>query len=266
MRFHGKLLPEFLVLLILLSTVPKVSATQIQVLAIDDSYTSSTNPNINYGGSEFLESHNYTFAIQDVIFKQASFIWLKFNLTEHSSGLPSDAIVSSIILQLHTAAPGPIAPNRIHVFLCNDSNWQDMTITWNNSPQVTGTPIAKAYVDTGDKDYEFDVTSAVKTRGTVTLVLKTIESTSPYGQARFYSMQKSPPLGQFYYPKLIIEYSSPASFSQTIDLVLWPLISIAIIAVVFLAAYYVIRRRQQPPKTTTRKRGLIRVCCYNATD
>lgn len=241
MSFHRKLLPKFLVLLILLWVVPNVLGTQIDIVATADSYTSNINPDANYGGSEFLDTYYCTYEFFGENFTQAYVTWLKFNL----SVIPSEATVSSIILRMHTSLIGPIATNKIGVFLCSDSNWEEMTIDWNNSPQVTGAPISTAFVGTGNKDYDFNVSSAVKDKSIVTLVLKTLESTSLGGSATFYSREQPE---ADYRPRLVVEYSSPSS---PLDLVPRLLILVVVVAVVVFATYFVMHRRKQrsPPNT-----------------
>ena len=256
MRSLGKLLPEFLVLVILLWAVPRVSAIQVDIGPVADSYTSSIYPNTNYGASEFLEIYYYAYGIPNQTFTQVAVTWLKFDL----SVIPSNAAVDSAILRLHTTVFGPTATNKIGAFQCYNSNWQEMTISWNNTRvlelQTTGAPLSTLFVSNGDWDYDFDVTSAVKSQNVVTLVLKTLEPTSPMGKASFYSKEKQE---THYRPRLIVEYSSNSSFSQILNSILWPTIFIAIAAVVAVTAYYILRRKQQPPKNHRQRRRLVRI-------
>lgn len=251
---------EFLVLVILLWPIPGVSATQVDIGPVADSYTSSISPNTNYGRSEFLDSYYYTYGMPNQTFTQTAVTWLKFDL----SVIPSDAAIDSAILRLHTTAFGPTATNKIGAFVCHDSDWQEMTINWNNTRvlelQTTGAPLSTLFVSRGDRDYDFNVTSAVKSQNTVTFVLKTIEPTGPMGGASFYSKEKQE---THYRPRLDVEYSSESSFSRALDSVLWLIIFMAIVAVVIVTAYFVIRRKQRSPMTPMRRRGLVRILSQN---
>jgi hypothetical protein len=243
LSFNRKLLPELLVLLVLILATPNVLGTQTDIVSLADSYTSNIYPTANYGGSDFLDSYYYTYEILGQSNTQACVTWLKFDL----SGISSEATVNSVILRVHTNVIAPVATNKIGAFLCSDSNWQEMTIIWNNSPQVTGSPISTVFVSAGDKDYDFDVTSTVKGKSIVTLVLKTLESTSLAGFASFYSREKQQ---TGYRPRLVVDYTSPSQPSSPVDPALWLVLGVIAIVVV-LAAYFMMRRRKQQTASKT---------------
>jgi len=242
-------------------TVPRASGTQNAVHSIADSYTSSMNPDANYGDEFFLDCYYYTYEMLNQSFTHASIIWLKFNLTSGTLWLPSDATVNSIVLRMHTTAFSPVTTNKIGVFLCSESNWNEWAINWNNSPQVAGSPIATALVGAGDEDCDFNVTSVVGSEGVVTLVLKTLESTSLGGNVSFYSRHWIPTGEVATWPRLLVEYSSSSQSLQGMYLVPWVAIFATVGALVVLTTYFMIRRRRlNPSKTPARRRDLIRIC------
>ncbi len=161
------------------------------------------------------------------------YTWLKFDL----SGIPSDATVNSIILRMHTFFTTSTT-NRVGVFVCSNIDWGEMKITWNNCPEVTGQPIDTVYVGSSDTDYDFNVTSAVKGKSAVTLVLKTLDPTGMVGWADFISKEYTV---SKYHPRLVVEYSTT---STPLDFTFLAVISIVIIAVVVLVGYAVVKKRQ----------------------
>ena len=222
---------------------PNVFGTELSVEATADSYTNSEYPNVNYGASDSLFCYNYTYELFNETYSYEKHVWLKFDLSE----IPSEATVNSIILRMHTSVVGPRATNKVGVFPCSNTDWQEMTITWSNSPNVSGQSIATINVGTWDKDYDFDVISTVEGKKEVTLVLKTLESTELGGYAEFVPRESS----WTYLPRLIVDYSTPSQ-PLTLDPFLGYLavgLGVAIV-IVIISAYTVTRKKKQVPPTT----------------
>ncbi len=240
-----KILPLYLCLLVISIVIPSVLGTELSIVATADSYTDNDDPDVNYGGTSNLYSYNYTYNLFNETYNHENHIWLKFDL----SGIPSEATVSSITLRMHTNIIGTYSTNKVGVFLCSNTTWQEMTITWNNCPEATGQPIDTVYVGTANKNYDFDVTSAVKGKSVVTLVLKTLETTDLAGFAVFESREGYSDNR----PRLIVDYTTPSQQLYIDPSVL--LIGGLVVIVVVIGAIYGLTRRGKkpaPPKTTPR--------------
>lgn len=215
----------FLCLLFLLAVVPIVSGGELSIVATADSYTESDYPDVNHGGVSTLYSYNCEYELLGYIISYERHIWLKFDLSE----IPSDAKVKSAILRMHTSIIGVTSTNKVGVFLCSHSDWQELEITWNNSPQVTEQSIDIVYVASPDTYYDFDVTSAVKGRSVITLVLKTLEPTDLFGWAAFDSRETGGTIFGEYRPRLTVEYTIPP---LTVDFPPWVFQSLIIGSIV----------------------------------
>jgi len=224
-------------LLTLSSIPPNVLGTEISIVATADSYTSSINPNDNYGGSEYLFCYYYTEDMYGTLYSQEDHTWLKFDLSE----IPTEATVNSIILRMHTWTISPGATNKVGVFLGSSSNWQELTIKWSNCPVAIGQPIDTAYITTHDRDYDFDVTTAVKRKSVVTLVLKTLE---PTGLSKFAAFNSREISDANHRPKLVVEYTTPSQ-SVPVDPFVGLMIGGLAVIVVVLVAYAVIKRKKK---------------------
>lgn len=233
-----KFLSVFLCLLILSLVTPNVLGKELSIVATADSYTDSDEPDVNYGGVSILYSYNYELELFDEITSYERHIWLKFDLSE----IPSGATVNSVILRMHISLFGPLATNKVGVFLCSNSAWQEMTVTWNNCPEITGQPIDTIYVGAGDSDYDFDVTSAVKGKSVVTLVLKTLEPTELIGWVSFDSKE-----GSLTYlgPRLIVDYTTSSQPLNIIPFFLFLIVgAIGVVVVLIVVAYAITRKKE----------------------
>jgi len=215
---------------------PVVSGSELFVVATDDSYIESDDPDVNHGGASSLYSYYYEYELFNETTNYEKHTLLKFDLSE----IPSDATVNSIALRMHTFF-STSTTNKVGVFLCSNTDWEEMEITWNNCPEVTGQPIDTVYVGSSDTDYDFDVTSAVKGKSAVTLVLMTLEPTELVGWADFISREYAV---SKYHPRLVVEYTTP---STPLDFTLLIMISVVIIVVVILVGYAVMKKKKQPP-------------------
>jgi len=228
--------------LVLSMSTPIVSGSELSVVATADSYTETDDPDVNHGGASSLYSYYYEYELFNEITSYKKHIWLKFDLSE----IPSDATVNSITLRMHTFF-STSTTNKVGVFLCSNTDWKEMEIDWNNCPKVTGQPIDTVYVGSSDTDYDFDVTSAVKGKSMVTLVLRTLEPTDLVGWADFISKEYTI---SKYHPRLVVEYTT---LSTPLDSTFLIIISGGIIAVVLVVAYAITKRKklQSPSETPT---------------
>ena len=233
----------FLCLFVLSAVTPNVLGAELSIEPIADSHTESSNPDVNYGGASSLYSYYYEYELFDEISTYEHHTWLRFDLSE----IPSEATVNSIILRVHTFFTTSTT-NKVGVFLCSNTDWGEMEITWNNCPEVTGQPIDIVYIGSSDTDYDFDVTSAVKGKDVVTLILKTLEPTELVGWADFVSKEY---VLSKYHPKLVVDYTTPSQ-PLIID-PLWGVLimGLIVVAVVIPIAYVVTRKKKGslPPST-----------------
>lgn len=233
-----------LCLLVISVVTPSVLGAELSIYPIADSYTWMYNPDVNYGDSITIYSYNYTYDVFNTTYNDEKNIWLKFDLSE----IPSEATVNSIILRMHTSVAYSDVTNKVGVFLCSNTTWQEMTITWNNCPQVEGQPIATVYVSSWDTNYDFNVTSAVQGKNVMTLVLKTLEPTASMDWVGFNSKESS---RTNVLPRLIVEYPAPSQ-PLTIDPSILLIIGLVVIVVVIGVIYGITRKgKQQSPSTTT---------------
>ncbi|MGD8544420.1 MAG: DNRLRE domain-containing protein [Candidatus Bathyarchaeota archaeon] len=234
----------YLFLLVISVVTPSLLGAELSIYPIADSYTWMYNPDVNYGNSITIYSYNYTYDVFNTTYNDEKNIWLKFDLSE----IPSEATVTSIILRMHTSVAYSDVTNKVGVFLCSNTTWQEMTITWNNCPQVEGQPIATVYVSSWDTNYDFNVTSAVQGKNVMTLVLKTLEPTASMDWVGFNSKESS---RADVLPRLVVEYPTPSQ-PLTTDPSILLIIGLIVIVVVIGIIYGITRKgKQQSPSTTT---------------
>jgi hypothetical protein len=182
--------------------VSKVEANQSSITVIADSYVKSIEPDANYGTSDFLNAYNHEFQFLGTTYTASYSIWLKFDLSE----IPSEAKINSITLRLHTNPATSGTTNRVGVFICDNNSWTESKITWNNAPTLSTTQALQIVnVSISSENYDFNLTSALKGKSEVTLVLKSLQSTAPAEWTVFDSKEKS----YVYAPELIVNYSNP---------------------------------------------------------
>lgn len=235
-----KIFTILLSILVFSAVTPIVSGSKLSIIATADSYTESRDPDVNHGGASSLYSYYYEYELFNETTSYEYHTWLKFDL----SGIPSDATVNSIVLRMHTFLTTSTT-NKVGVFLCSNTDWKELEITWNNCPEVTGQPIDTVYVGSSDTDYDFDVTSAAKGKSAVTLVLKTQEPTESVGWADFISKEYT--LSK-YHPRLVVDYTAP---STPLDFTFLIIVSVGIIAVIIVAVYAITRRKKVPSPSET---------------
>jgi len=207
--------------------VQNVKADQTSIIALADSYVKSDESNANEGSLSDLYTYKREYELPNEHVHSIIYdTWLKFNLSE----IPSEATVYSITLRLHTSLSSSNTTNRVSVFICSNNSWTELGITWNNAPPVSKTqPLQTIDVTTPNEYYDLDLTSALKGKPIVSLVLETIEPTEPLQWAIFDSKEGS------YAPTLIAEYAVQPR-AGPVDPFLTAFIVIIIIAAIILSA------------------------------
>lgn len=217
------------ILLALFVSTPNAKATQTSTMPIADSYVSSVNPDTNYGGEGVLCTYNF----QDPLLGNHFYnTWLKFDLSQ----IPSEATINSIILRMHTFLV--LATNKVGVFLSDDTTWKELEITWNNQPSLSSTTSLRTVdIASANQDYDFELTVALKGKSTVSVVLKTLQSTGLAQLVEFMSKE-----GISNRPVLIVDYSMP---STSIDPSVIVIVGIVIIVVVAVLGVAILKLRHR---------------------
>ena len=229
--------------IVLASCVPAISSVQaspttstLPLIPVADSYVDNSNPNVNYGSSIFLYTHNYSESVAEAgagsntinAIGPIGNTWLRFDLSQ----IPSQATVNSIILRMHTAIWGTRSVNRVGVFICNDNSWTESGITWNNAPSPSSaTPLQSVVCGDPDMDYDFNLTSALTGKSAVSLVLESVQLAKE--PAVFNSKDLSNG------PTLIVNYTLP------LDIEVIAVVGVGIIVIVIVLGAFVFRLRQK---------------------
>ncbi len=214
-RGNGPLMPKKIVAFVIAITilaafmVPNVKATnEISIDAIANSYVDSASPATNFGNSIFLYSHDYNVSVAEAsaglnstnLIGPLANTWLKFDLSQ----IPPQAIVSSIVLRMHTAVWGTRSHNQVGVFVSEDVSWTETGITWNNA-QFPGSniPIQVVNVNDPDVNYEFNLTSALTGRSMISLILESVQSAKEPAVFNSRNLNNG--------PTLIVDYNMPTN-------------------------------------------------------
>jgi len=217
--------------------VSNVGAVQTSILTVADAYVASAQPDVNAGTSIFLYSYNWDNGTNN--------IYLKFDLSE----IPSEANVNSIILRIHESGIYTSTPATIGVFLCDDNSWSESSITWNNAPSPSSTtPLQTVQIDTSQygfgyygSDYDFALTSSLKGKSEVTLVLRTLENS--WSPATFDSKEGGSS------PKLIVDYDMPSSLS--LGLIVVTAVGVTALTVVVALTFRYQRKKKDRKQQTS---------------
>lgn len=235
------LLAAFLLVLMVVSAKGAKASTQFHIPAVADAYVDSAKPDFNFGSSLFLFTHNYSESVAQSSAGSSTQnevgpivrSWTKFDLSK----IPSQAIVDSATLRIHTAMWGTRSVNEVSVFICEDNSWTESAISWNNAPsELNSNPLDTLECANPDVDYSFDVSSVINGKRTISLVLETIElSKEP---AVFNSKDLNPSTG----PTLIVDYDLP------VDLWVFGAAGLGVIVLVAVVAVLFFRSRKGMPK------------------
>jgi hypothetical protein len=125
---------------------------------IDDAYIASGSPTINYGAATSLQVDN----------SPIKHILLKFDL----SALNGQQVVSAK-LRFYNMDPSSKGGDFYPV---SDNTWQEGTITWNNAPAASATPLASFGSVTANNWYEVDITSLITGAGMYSLRISSTSS------------------------------------------------------------------------------------------
>jgi len=217
--------------------VPNVKATnEISIGAIANSYVDNASPATNFGNSIFLYSHNYNVSVAEAsaglnntnLIGPMANTWLKFDLSK----IPPQAIVSSIVLRMHTAVWGTRSHNKVGVLVSEDVSWTETGITWNNA-QFLGSNAPIQVVDVNDPDinYDFNLTSALTGRSLISLILESVQSAKEPAVFNSRSLNNG--------PTLLVDYTMPINifFIESAG------IGVAVIIVILVVVFF--RRRKK---------------------
>jgi len=224
--------------------VPNVRADQASIIVLADSYVKSDEPSTNKGDSSNLYTYKREYELPNERPHSTIYeTWLRFNLSE----IPLQATVYSITLKLHTNVSSSNTTNKVGVFLCDNNSWAEMGITWNNAPSVLDTqPLQVIGINASDEYYDFELTSALKEKSMVSLVLKTLDPTAPSQWAVFDSKEGS------HAPRLIVEYAVQPRASP-VDPVFTMFIVAIIVTVIILSAALALLQLRATKKRGTKK-------------
>ena len=205
------------------------ASTQISIITVADSYVDISYPDVNYGDSIFLYTHNWNHTEDGI--GSIAYTWLKFDISE----IPSQANIDSIILRMHTAMWGTRSVNPVGVFICDDNSWTESSITWNNKPSLSSINSLQT-INVGDPDitYDFNLTYPLKGKSVLSLVLQTID---PAKQPAVFN-SKDLTNG----PTLIINYSTP------VDTGLIAIVGIGLIVIVAVLGAFIFRLKKKGDK------------------
>ena len=136
----------------------------------------------NFGSGEVLIVGNNL--LEPLLPAKKALIYLKFDLSEIKD---SEAIINaSLILRAMLVSN----ENSLCVHLSNESGWDELSISWSNSPKFDPTPISCIKVSLSSKEYRWDVTEAVlpllkQQSSKVTFVIASLNK----GEVHFYSRE-----------------------------------------------------------------------------
>jgi hypothetical protein len=167
----------------------------INVNPIADSYVDSDSPTTNFGAGASVMVANF-----DAIEIRYN-TYLLFNLTSFYKEIFA---ITSANLELYTSFDS--SPTfQVGVHSCQDTEWNEIEITWENAPTFSAEPIDVETIAFGDTWYSWNVTNEVENaqEGYLTLVLKDESEETP---GVVFSSKDS----YDKHPRLVIEYEAIA--------------------------------------------------------
>lgn len=159
----------------------------LPVIASDDAYVKSKNPNRNYGSDSLLRIRNAT--------DNNNYIsYLKFTVSGGSGS------VNGATLRLYTT-DGNDEGFEVYAVSNNYQNsnqaWTESGITWNNAPPMNGSPVAVLGSAGNNSWMEVDVTEAVSGNGTFSFAINDYSNDSVYFDSSESSNSR---------PQLVVEF------------------------------------------------------------
>ena len=142
---------------------------QVTVIVAEDAYVKSSTPTTSFGTAAALRVRLST--------SEILYSYLKFNVT----GVTGP--VQTAKLRVYCSDAGPDGGGVYAVsnnFLGTSTPWVQSTLTWNNAPAISGSPLSSVAAVANNKWVEFDVTAAVTSNGTFSFAIKNNNSDAVY--------------------------------------------------------------------------------------
>ncbi|MGD0027542.1 MAG: DNRLRE domain-containing protein [Candidatus Bathyarchaeia archaeon] len=245
----------FLILVLVTSTLATqaISLAHAQAGAVtlnpkDNTYVDSLNPDLNYGGQNYLEISNWNF-LSDTY---EDIVWLKFDL----STVPDGAVVDMATLQLYTSMVDETF--NVHAYSCSNNSWTELTLTYSNMPSYNTTSMDSVPVATNNQWYNWSVVDAVRNAlnnnpKSVTIVMQEPTRHSSSTSVWFTSKESSTD----YVPKLTIHWKSVMPGFPTF-LAGALLVSLFIIIILVASIYYRKKHISQSNQRSRDKRTYVK--------
>ncbi|MBU3968350.1 MAG: DNRLRE domain-containing protein [Euryarchaeota archaeon] len=140
------------IIMLMLMTIPLVSATVTNIIASEDTYSYFLTPDANMGGNTEVSVWNY-------YGRQSDYAYIKFaNISGTGSpNIPSNSNINSATMWLYTRA----GESQTITFYTPSASWTESSLTWNNQPSPV-TPYALVAQDGSTAHWtSVDVTNIV---------------------------------------------------------------------------------------------------------
>lgn len=147
--------------MLMLLTIPLVSATVTNIIASEDTFSYFQTPDANMGGNTEVSVWNY-------YGRQSDFAYIKFSGISgtDSPNIPANSNINSATMWLYTRA----GESQTITFYTPSASWTESGLTWNNQPSPV-TPYASVAQDGSTAHWtSIDVTNIVRkwNDGTIT--------------------------------------------------------------------------------------------------
>lgn len=150
-------------------TTPLAGGGSSTFTVTDDSHTTANNPDAINGLAGYINLKS----------SNGSRGWLQFDVTGISDP------VQSATVRLRTKPSSDRLPSETTIYDVNDNDWDQLTITHNNAPDVGGVLFVNSGPFTINTWFDFDVTAAVSGNGTYSFALTDIGT----NKVRYESME-----------------------------------------------------------------------------
>jgi glucose/arabinose dehydrogenase/PKD repeat protein len=159
------------------ATFREIGTRVLTFTPTDDTVVRADKPNNNYGGDFTFEAENEGPKVKHSL--------LKFMV----SGIGADQ-VQSVKLRIYCVDPSPVSGGIFYALENPAAAWSESTVTWNNAPPASATPLPGAELGptTANTWYEVDVTQLLTSNGPASLRI-----TSPSDRQSVYSSKEGPP-------------------------------------------------------------------------
>ena len=153
-----------------------------KIYPIADAYVKAYNPELNYGGNEYLDVSYTPWSYSHNTIENT---YLLFDLSNIKINTEN---ITSIDLALYQhISLGPTV--YVGVYSCSNTDWNEFEITWSNAPAFSQEPLDVTPVAFADEWYCWNVTEEAKSSqpGFLALVLSVADAKNEDVQARFES-------------------------------------------------------------------------------